>query len=253
MARKKKHLTKNQAEYNKELARLKRRISDWKKTHRILFEDIPDRPEKIYKKDIEQLRKIRWRSFTEEQKRKYRTNYEEAYEENQLPNPYDYDDIYSPHSETDFYNNDYDVDEDYWEDTGNEPAKSKEEIDAFIQETMDAILDINGIDRPNEYMRSIFQNLLNSLRSSIGDKAFYEYLSDPSTVDELTEAAQTGMATSPTKDTSGAEKPQAHDAIIKFTDTLNKHRPLDDYQSEQLEEVVSSYGYYGGVRFEDVD
>ena len=133
------------------------------------------------------------------------------------------------------------------------PVKSKEEIDAFIDETIDNILDISGIDKPNEYIRDIFSTLINNLRFSIGDTAFYEYLSDPSTVDELTQAAQTGMATSPTKNTSGAEKQQAQDAISKFTFVLNRHRPLDIYQTEQLEEVVQTHGLDGGVMFEDFD
>lgn len=253
MAKKKVKQTPLQKEYSREYKLLKRRVKSWEKTHRVLFTDIPTKPKRVTKQAVEKLKNIKWKHFTEEQKRHYRTNYEEAYEENQLPNPYEYDDVYTPHTENDFYNNDYDVYDDYWEDTDNEPAQSKEEIEAFIQETMDAILDINGIDRPNEYIRNIFETLLNNLRTSLGDKGFYEFLSDPGTVEELTEAAQTGMATSPTKDTSGAEKPQAQDAILKFTTVLNSHKPLDFYQSQQLEEVISTHGYDGGVIFEDID
>ena len=253
MANKKVKQTPLQKEYKREYNLLKRRVKSWEKTHRVLFTDIPTKPKRVTKQSIERLKNIKWKSFTEEQKRHYRTNYEEAYEENQLHNPYEYDDAYTPHTEDDFYNNNYNDHSDYWEDTGNEPAQSKEEIEAFIQETMDAILDINGIDEPNEYIRNIFETLLNNLRTSLGDKGFYEFLSDPRTVEELTEAAQTGMATSPTENTSGAEKPQAQDAILKFTSTLNRGKPLDFYQAQQLEEVVNSHGYYGGVIFEDID
>ena len=251
--RPKRQLTKNQAQYEKELQRLKGRIYRWKKTHRILYTDIPERPQKIYQKDIDKLRNIRWKSFTEEQKREYRSNYEEAYEENNLPNPYEYDDDFTPYSEDDFFNGNDTSDEDFWEDTDNEPAQSKEEIEAFIEETMDAILDVNGIERYNDDVRNIMKTLLDNLRFSLGDKGFYEFLSDPKNVEELTEAAQTGMATSARRDRNGAENPVAQDAIMKFVNVLNNHRPLDIHQAEGLEDIITSAGAFGDISFEDFE
>ena len=252
MAKKKVKQTPLQKEYSREYKLLKRRVKSWEKTHRVLFTDIPTKPKRVTKQAVEKLKNIKWKSFTEQQKQYYRTNYEEAYEENRLPNPYE-NDIYNPPTEYDYFNSDDFLADNWWEDTGNEPAQSKEEIEAFIQETMDAILDVSGIDVPNPYIRNIFDTLLNNLRTSLGEQGFYEFLSNQSTVEELTEAAQTGMATSMTQNTSGAEKPQAQDAIMKFVSTLNRGRPLDFYQAEQLEEVISTHGYDGGVIFEDID
>ena len=252
MAKKSNKQTQLQKEWEKQYKLLKRRASSWKKVHRILYDKLPEKPKRVTKKAVEKLKETKWKHFTEEEKRTYRNKYEEAYEERIIPDPYE-NDIYNPPTEYDYFNSNDFIEDSLWEDTENEPALSEEEIDAFIDETIDAILDINGIERVNENIRQIFQNLLDSLRNSLGDRGFYDFLSDPSIVDELTEAAQTGMATSPTKDTSGAEKPQAHDAIIKFTNTLNRHKPLDAYQAEQLEDVISSAGYYGGVRFEDIE
>ena len=252
MAKKKTKKTPLQIEYDKEYKLLKRRAKSWQKKHRMLYTDMPEKVSKPTRKSIEKIRNIRYSSFSEKEVKKHQTDYEEAYEERVIPDPYEYN-IYNPPSEYDYYNSDDFLEDNWWEPTDNEPAKSKEEIDAFIEETIENILDISGIDRPNEYIRDIFSTLLDNLRFSIGDTAFYEYLSDPSTVDELTQAAQTGMATSPTKDTSGAEKQQAQDAISKFTFVLNRHRPLDIYQTEQLEEVVQTHGLDGGVTFEDID
>lgn len=253
MAKKKVKQTKLQREYEREYKLLKRRVSSWKKTHRVLYTDIPSKPKRVTKQAIEKLKNIRCKSFTTEQKQEYRTNYEEAYEENNLPNPYEYDDDFTPYTEDDFFNGNDTSNEDFWEDTDNEPAQSREEIEAFIEETIDAILDVNGIERYNDDIRNIFKSLLDNLRFSLGDKGFYEFLSDRNNVEELTEAAQTGMATSPTKDTSGAEKPQAQDAIMKFVNVLNNHRPLDIHQAEGLEDIITSAGAFGDISFEDFE
>lgn len=253
MAKQKSKPTPLQQEYRHELYLLKRRAKSWQKTHRFLFTDIPTEPKKITKKSIQKIKNIRYSNLSEKQKQKYRTDYEEAYENKELSIPEENVKPYTPRTEDDFYYN-IDTDGDYWwEDTPNEPAQSKEEIDAFIDETIENILDASNLRNPNESVRAILRTLLDNLRSSIGDKAYYEFLSDSSVVDELTEAAQTGMATSPTKSSNGVEKQQAQDAISKFTYVLNQHKPLDAYQAEQLSDVIETEGFYGGVIFEFED
>lgn len=253
MAKRKSKLTPLQQEYRHELSLLKRRAKSWQKTHRFLFTDIPTEPKKITKKSIQKIKNIRYSNLYEKQKNKYRIDYEEAYENRELSIPEEDINPYTPPTETDFYD-DFDRYDDYWwEDTPNEPVQSKEEIDAFIDETIENILDVSNLTHPNESVRAILRTLLDNLRASIGDKAYYEFLSDSSVVYELTEAAQTGMATSPTKSSSGVEKQQAQDAISKFTYVLNQHKPLDAYQAEQLSDVIETEGFYGGVTFEFED
>ena len=253
MAKKKNQQSQSKLEYEEEYQRLKNRVKTWEKKYKILYTDMPKKVEHPNIKSVEKLRKIRYNTLTEKEIKKYKEAYEEAYEENLIPDPYKFKNPYTPNTE-DMFNNGLDTPiEEEWEDTETEPVKSREEIEAFIEDTIEGILDVTGIDRPNEDIRDIFNNLLNSLRTSLGDTAFYEYLSDDSIVQELTESAQTGMSISPTKGGTGVEKQQAQDAINKFTYTLNKHRPLDDYQSKQLEEVVQTRGAYGGVIFEDID
>lgn len=253
MAKKKSELTDIQKEYNKEYNRLKNRVKTWEKKHRILYTKMPEKLRYPNTKSIERIKRITYNSFTEKQIKKYRAAYDEAYEEGLIPDPYKDRQPYTPNTENMYYDGLDTTVEEEWEDTYTEPVKSREEIEAFIEETIDNILDVSGIDRPNEAIRDIFDNLLNSLRRSLGDTGFYEYLSDPATVEELTQAAQTGMAISPTKDSSGAEKQGAQDAISKFTYALNRHRPLDIYQTKQLEEVIQSNGLESGVIFEDID
>ena len=253
MAKQKPKQTPLQKEYRHQFSLLKRRAKSWEKTHRFLIDDIPTSPKKVTKKQIERIKNIRISNLTEKQRQQYRENYETAYENRQLPIPEEEREPYTPPTENDFYYNTDNDDDYWWEDTPNEPVQSQAEIEAFIDETVENILNTSSIARPNEAIRGILRTLLDNLRASIGDKAYYEFLSDSSTVEELTEAAQTGMATSPTKTSNGSEKQQAQDAISKFTYTLNRHTPLDSYQAEQLSEVIETEGYYGGVSFEFED
>lgn len=253
MANKKKQPSQRKLEYEEEYKRLENRVKTWKKKYKILYTDMPKKVENPNIKSVEKLRKIRYNTLTEKQIKKYKEAYEEAYEEGLIPDPYKSKNPYTPNTE-DTFNKGLDTPiEEEWEDTETEPVKSREEIDAFIDETIENILDVTGIDRPNETVRDIFYNLLDSLRRSLGDTAFYEYLSDPAVVEELTKAAQTGMATSPPKNSSDAVRQEAQDAITNFAYVLNRHRPLDSYQSKDLEEVVQTRGAYGGVIFEDID
>ena len=253
MAKKKHKQSPLEKEWEKQYNLLKRRTKSWEKTHRVLYNDLPSKPKRVTKESIERVKNIQWKNISEEKRKEYRQDYEEAYENRDLPIPDDNFPPYTPPSEDDFYTKESNNDDYWWEDTPNEPVNTREEIDAFIEETIENILDVSGIDIPNETIRAILNTLLDNLRFSIGDDSFYEFLSDSSTVQELTEAAQTAMATSPTKNGNGTEKQQAQDAIAKFTYILNNKRPLSDIQARDLADVVESEGYYGGVSFDFED
>lgn len=248
--KKKKNLTKNQALWEKEYKRLKNRASKWKSKHRILFEDFPVKPDKIYEKDIQALRNIRFRQFTEEQVQSYQENYEEAYETGRIPDKRKNKKPYEPPTQNDFETGNDTIDNEVWEDVDNEPVSSMEAIDAWIDDLMDAILDTSRIDIPNYEVREILENLLHNLKTQIGEREFYEYMSTGDVVSELTEIAYEGMSTSPLKGQRGADAPGARNAIDKFTRVLNRHRPLTDKQSQDLSELIETGGYEGQVNFD---
>lgn len=239
--------------YKKELSLLKRRIKSWEKTHRVLYTNIPKRPKNITEKSIEKLRKIRWRTLSEKVKKEARENYEYKYEEKEIPIPEENREPYTPPTEEDFYNDfsNYPIED--WQETPNEPAISKAEIDAFIEDTINTILDTGNIQRVNEDARTTLESLLDQLRHELGDEGFYIYLSDPEIVAELTSSAQTSMATSPPKQGNGAEKQNASDAIQQFAYILNRHRPLDTTQAQRLQEVIQTAGYYNELSFDFED
>lgn len=244
---KKPKLTKRQQEYKHELSLLKKRARRWQKTDRILFEDFSSMPERVTEKDIKKLRSIRKSTFTEKQKQTYRENYEEAYEQGRITIPEKNNKPYSPPTEQDYLNNQSIPTNEIWEDTDNEPAHYDAEIQAWIDDIIEAILDTSGIVRVNYAVRETFNSLLGQLRVQLGDKGFYEYMSTGQVVNELHNIAYTGMSTSPTK---GTQAPGAGDAIAHFTFILNNSTPLTDKQAEDLAEVIETEGYYGSVNFD---
>ena len=247
---KKKNLTKNQALWEKEYQLLKRRAKTWQSKHRMLFDDFPTKPEKIYEKDIQALRNIRYKKFTEEQIESYLQNYEDAYETGEILDIRKDKKPYEPPTQNDFETGNNTVDNEVWEDVDNEPVSSIAAIDAWIDDLMNAILDTSRIDIPNYEVREILENLLRNLKLQIGEREFYEYMSSGDVVSELTEIAYEGMSTSPLKGERGADAPGARNAIDKFTRVLNRHRPLTDKQSQDLSELIETGGYEGQVNFD---
>lgn len=111
----KKRLTPRQQEWETEYKKLKRRVSDWKhKFHAV--PDLPTKPERITKKDIERLKQFKWKNIPEAMKKVWRKEYEYRYE-NKMPEVYQPKQQYTPPTEQDYFNNpDYgdDYDEE-WE------------------------------------------------------------------------------------------------------------------------------------------
>ena len=245
--KKKKHLTKNQALWEKEFKLLKNRARTWQSKHRMLFEDFPTKPKKISEKDIQALHNIRFKKFTEEQKESYRENYEDAYETGRIPDKRKDKKPYEPPTQDDFEQGNDTPEQEEWEETDNEPVHSDEEIRAFIEDIINSILDCEGIDYPNYEVRDVLWKLLDNLRWQLGDRDFYEYMSNGDTVTQLHDAAYEGMSTSPTKGVyaNGAQK-----AINDFILILNRGKPLDQEQAENLSWIYQTHGYEGFVWFE---
>ena len=106
----KKRLTENQQEWNKEYKNLKRRVKSWvKKFHAVV--ELPQKPERIYKKDIERLKQTTWKNISETEKKQARKEYEYRYE-NKIPEVYIPKPAYTPRTEQDYFNNP-DYSEDY--------------------------------------------------------------------------------------------------------------------------------------------
>ena len=206
-------------------------------------------PKRVTEKDIQKVKNIRLSNFTEEQEKEYRERYEEAYEEGEIDTSL-YEQTYNPPTEYDYYNSNDFIADNWYEETDNEPVQSEQEIDMWIDDIMNAILDTSAIDRPNLEVREILQSLLDNLRNQLGDREFYEYMSSNDVVTQLTEIAYEGMSTSPLKGQRAADAPGARNAIDKFARVLNMNKPLSDKQSRDLSELIETGGYIGNVNFD---
>lgn len=111
----KKRLTPRQQEWETEFKKLQRRVREWKRKFHAV-PDLPQKPERVTKKDIERLKQFKWKNIEEAVKKRWRKEYEYRYEQEDeevyQPKP-----PYTPPTETDFYDNlDYGDDYDHeWE------------------------------------------------------------------------------------------------------------------------------------------
>jgi rhodanese-related sulfurtransferase len=99
----KKRLTPRQQEWETEYKKLKRRVSEWKRKFHAV-PDLPTKPERITKKDIERLKEFKWKNIPEAIKKVWRKEYEYRYE-NKMPEVYQPKQQYTPPTEQDFYSN----------------------------------------------------------------------------------------------------------------------------------------------------
>ena len=83
----KKKLTPRQQEWQKEYKKLERRVRDWKRKFHAI-PDLPTKPERITKKDIERLKQFKWKNIPEAMKKIWRKEYEYRYE-NKNPEEHD--------------------------------------------------------------------------------------------------------------------------------------------------------------------
>lgn len=247
----KQRLTPRQKEWETEYKKLKRRVSDWKRKFHAV-PDLPIKPERITKKDIERLKQFKWKNISEAEKKQWRREYEYCYE-NKMPDVYQPKLQYNPPSEQDFYNNitheelDYEkqfVDDTYYEESDEdgytETVVSRYEIEAWINENINGIV----VDQEVYGVRNKLSNLILEAADAYGDYGEYlSYLEDNAdTLNKLAEQALVGRPSG-----KGRREPQEDIASVsEFATVLNLNRPLTQSQSERLQ-------YEGWVSYDFID
>lgn len=242
MAGKKPRLTKNQAEWEKQYNLLKRRISDWKRKFHAVFNELPIKPQRVTKADIQRLKDITWKKLTPLQKesarKEYTYRYDEKWEDVYKPQP-----PYIPPTETDFYSNlDYgnEYDEEWeeqhpdWdkedEDGYKEAVVSEDEIQEWITSTIEAITIDQEIPAVREQLISLVES---AIRQSGYNRSYFEYLEEKA--DEFNNLAMKAMHGYIRRNGKVIyiEK-DGETAFAAFATLLNLGRPLEQSQSEDL-------------------
>lgn len=235
-------LTKNQRLFQNELKKLHRRAAEWERKHGIKFTDFPATPEIVRKKDIERVKQIRLKNFTSQQIKQYKKEYEYR---NQPVQPID---TYTPPTEDDYNSGNYDQDwyepewQEEWGTQDETPTDDYAEMEAWIEEKIDAILNPTLIEREREGAKELLYTLIDNARHQIGTKGFYEFLQDPENAAELEKAAHAYMQSYKKKNGTDTGEPQ----LERFVQTLNLGRPLTDEQAYELQA-------YGTVDFDYSD
>lgn len=235
----KKRLTPRQKEWETEYKKLKRRVSDWKRKFHAV-PDLPIKPERITKKDIERLKQFKWKNISEAEKKQWRREYEYRYE-NKMPDVYQPKPPYDPPGEDDYYKNpDYIPptggdspweDEEPDEDGYTETVVSRDEIEAWL----DANINTIAIDYEVDGMREKIFRLVLEAADAYGDYGEYlAYLED--NADILNHLAERAMAGHPSGRSGGRIVPDDPAAISEFATVLNLNRPLSQSQSERLQD-----------------
>lgn len=235
----KRRLTPRQKEWETEYKKLKRRVSDWKRKFHAV-PDLPIKPDRITKKDIERLKQFKWKNISEAEKKQWRREYEYRYE-NKMPDVYQPKLPYTPPTEDDYYNNP-DYGEDYdteWEeqhpgwdepdeDGFTETVVSRDEIEQWINENINTI----AVDRELDGVREQLSSLVLEAADAYGDYGKYlSYLEDNAdTLNKLAEKAMSGY-----RGKGGKIYQEDSSALSEFATVLNMNRPLSQSQSERFE------------------
>lgn len=245
MAGKKPRLTKNQAEWEKQYSLLKRRISDWKRNFHAVFNELPIKPQRVTKADIQRLKDITWKKLTPLQKesarKEYTYRYDEKWEDVYKPQP-----PYTPPTETDFYSNlDYgnEYNEEWeeqrhdWdkedEDGYKEAVVSEDEIKAWIYNNIDAITLDEEIPNVREMLIALVEQ---AIFDSGHSRRYFEYLEENAgKLNELAQKAMHGHVSGRGNNQRVvyAEEGGEH-AYADFAQLLNYNRVLDQRESQQL-------------------
>ncbi len=236
----KKRLTPRQKEWETEYSKLKRRVSDWKrKFHAVI--DLPQRPERVTKSDIERLKQMRWKNLDEPIKAFARKEFEYSYE-NKMPEVYTPKPPYKPPTETEFANNTTpdvpqatlepsdESEEEPDEDGYTETVVSRDEIEAWIEANIESIT----IDKELDGVREELESLILEAADAYGDyEKYLNYLeSKAATLTDLATKAMLGYFNRRTREMEHSYK----NAIPEFATVLNLGRPLDVSQSGRLQD-----------------
>ena len=208
MAKRKPKLTPNQFEYQKQLKNLQRRIKSWQRKGYEFDVNIPSKPERITKKDIQKLKNIQFKRFSKEEKQLARYRHEELEERNQT----------------------YYDDSDLGYETTDAPVDTIQEMDAWLEELFNSILNPTIIEEEREDAKDTLLNLLETTKRELGVKNFYNYLQQKDVVDKLNTYASDYINSYVKHDgTDTGAIP-----LQKFAETLNLGRPLTLEQNESL-------------------
>lgn len=224
--------------YEKAYERYQKRRISWIKKFHAVAEEIPHvkYAKNITEKSIERLERQIWPKLSERAKKRARKEYEQQYEEGKegiyFPKP-----PYTPPTEKDWLKVPYqdilprtvsqqDTEPD--EDGYKEPVVSRDEIEAWIDANINTIV----VDRELDGVREQLGNLVLEAADAYGDyDAYLAYLEqNAGTLNELATKAMSGYVGKGGK--IYQEDPQA---LSKFATVLNLKRPLDQSQSERLE------------------
>lgn len=203
MAKKKPKLTPNQLEYQKQLKLLKRRIKAWERKGFLFEYSPPETPKRVTKKGIQKLKNITFKKFTSEEKQEFIEKYrrrEESIDES-VPSAI------------------------------HTPLPKREEIDLWLDDLIDEILNPSLIEREREGAKDLLYSLIDWARVRLGDKALYDYLQDKSVVDKLKKSASQYIQSY--VDHKGVD--HGAESLRLFTETLNLGRPLTNQQAEDIE------------------
>lgn len=233
----KKKLTPRQQEWQTEYKKLQRRVRDWKRKFHVVV-DLPQKPERVTKRDIERLKQMTWKNLDEGTKAYARKEYEYRYE-NKMPEVYSPKPPYKPPTETDFINNNIpetpqplsplpeELDGEPDEDGYTETVISRDEIEAWIDANIYSI----SAERENEGVKELLENLVLEAAYAYGDyEAYLNYLE--ANADRLNKLADKAIKY---HKKNSPEKQQEQYAISEFATVLNLGRPLTPSQAERLE------------------
>ena len=247
-------MTPRQQEWEKEFEKLKRRARDWKrKFHAVI--DLPTKPERITKRDIERLKEMKWKNLADVEKKKAREEYEYKYEQ-KMPEIYKPEPPYTPPTEQDYYDNP-DYGEDYdreWEE--QHPEWDEEDEDGYtetvdsraeIEEWITKVIDTISLDREIPNVRETLLSLIeDAARANDYSNDFYKYLEGNSDrFNELAIKALHGYIKKSDGSTVYLEE-GGENALPAFVTLLNYGRPIDQYQSAEFTET-------GHITFDTTD
>ena len=255
----KKKLTPRQQEWETEYKKLQRRVRDWKRKFHAV-PDMPVKPERITKKDIERLKQFKWKNIDESMKKRWRQEYEYRYE-NKMPEIYQPKPPYNPPTEQDYYDNP-DYGEDYdreWEeqhpewdepdeDGYAETVDSEAELRTWIAEVVDSVVVTkspwgkpNEIYGERERIKQLVESAFNNAKNKFGgERKFLQYLQDNAQeFNELTLKAIHGYES---KGQIVYIEQGGEQALGNILTLLNFGNPISQWSEEEF-----TYGNYDAV------
>lgn len=241
----KKRLTPRQQEWETEYKKLKRRVSDWKRKFHAV-PDLPTKPERITKKDIERLKEFKWKNIPEATKKVWRKEYEYRYE-NKMPEVYQPKIQYTPPTENEWLSNSVpqesiqedEEDEQEDEDGYTPTVDSRDELEKWIQVVINDVV----ISLPDkEIIRNVVDNLENYIYQAFwqaehfnADVSYLNYLEE--NTEKFHDLALKAIHGYESKGNIYYLEQGGESALAQFVTLLNLGRPITPEQSDKYNEA----------------